>query len=218
MSQAPANFVHQDNLFDPARARKVRIIGVGSVGSYVALFLTKMGVREIEVQDGDAVSSHNTPASLYRHEDMGLLKVHALATQVKQLTGVKLKTIPDMYAGEPLSHMDVIVCVDSMAARKLVWEQVKMRPTIQLLCDTRVRAWFLDVFAIAPCNPEDVKLYEEAYFTDEKTDRPTCGAHGIVPVSVRAAQVVVSNLAQFWQNGKKKWRHGERVDTLETVY
>lgn len=213
-----ANFAHQEDLFDPRYARKVILIGAGSVGSFVALFLAKMGVADIEVWDADVVLSHNTPASLYGHSDIGRTKVKALGERVWQLTGVQIKAMPTMYSGEELRRASIIACVDTMAARKMIWEKVKLCPTIDLFCETRVNAWFLDVFAVAPCNPEDIKKYEDALFSDKEVVRQVCGEHGVAPVSVRAAQVVASNLARFWQSGQKKWRHGERADTLEVVF
>ena len=218
MSKAGANFVHQEGLFDPRYARKVRIIGAGSVGSFVTLFLAKMGVKDIEVQDADTVMSHNTPASLYGHSDIGRLKVKALAEHVFQLTGVKIRTVPAMYTGEDLRNVTVIACVDTMTTRKIIWENIKFCPTVDLFCETRVHEWYLEVFAVAPCNPQDVKKYEDCYYPDEKAARQTCGHHGIVHVSVRAAQVVASNLACFWQEGRKKWRYSERADSLEVVF
>lgn len=217
MSEA-ANFAHQEDLFDPRYARKVTLIGAGSVGSYAALFLAKMGVVDIEVWDADVVLSHNAPASLYSHDDIGRMKVKVLGERILQLTGVQIKVMSSMYSGEELRNTSVIACVDTMAARKMIWEKVKLCPTIDLFCETRVNAWFLDVFAVAPCNPEDIKKYEDALFSDKEVVRQLCGQHGVVPVSVRAAQVVVSNFARFWQSGQKKWRHGERADTLEVVF
>lgn len=215
----PANFAHQEDLFDPRYARKVILIGAGSVGSYVALFLAKMGVADIEVWDADVVLSHNTPASLYSHNDIGRRKVESLTEHVERLTNVQIKAVPTMYSGEELRGVSVIACVDTMATRKMIWEKVKLCPTIDLFCETRVNAWYLEVFAVAPCNPEDIKRYEDALFSDkEVARRQLCGRHGIVQVSARAAQVVVSNFARFWQSGQKKWRHGERADTLEIVF
>lgn len=214
-----ANFAHQENLFDPRYARKVILIGAGSVGSYVTLFLAKMGVVDIEVWDADVVLSHNTPASLYSHSDTGRCKVEALKDHVQRLADVQIKAVPAIYSGEELRGASIIACVDTMAARKMIWEKVKLCPTVDLFCETRVNAWYLEVFAIAPCNPEDIKKYEDCYFSDGKAARrQMCGRHGIVQVSVRAAQVVVSNLARFWQSGQKKWRHGERADTLDIVF
>lgn len=212
------NHVHQENLFDPELCRSVKLIGAGSVGSAVALHLMKLGLEHLEVWDADVVVSHNEPMSLYGPADLGRPKVDALAEIIERLTGGTIVAHREHYDGEDLRNASVVMCVDTMAARKRIWEKVKMVPTIDLFLDTRTSGWYLEVLSVSPCDYEDIENYEKLLFDDSKAARQTCGRHGIFPVSSRAGEVVGTKLAMFWSRGRKEWRFAEKCDTFERVF
>ena len=210
---------HQEGIFNPDYARKVIVIGAGSVGSHVVYMLTKMGVGDIEVWDDDTVASHNIPMSIYGPGDVGQYKVDALKSLITQLTGVELTVVRNKYDGENLSgYAVVIMCVDTMSARKQIWERVKLCPTVDLLCDTRTAVTYLEVLSVSPCDTEDIERYEALLFPDDRAARQACGRHGIVYVAARAAQIVAVNVALFWQEGRAEWRIAEQCSTLDLVF
>lgn len=228
---APANYSHQEGLFETRYAKKTVVFGAGSVGGYVPIYLGGMGVKDIEVWDADSVASHNIPMSVYRAgnpkspelperpSDVGRLKVHVLREIVAEKTGIIIKVFPEMYTGQTkLKNVSVISCVDTMSARRDIWKRVKKNPSIHLFCDTRVAEYYLEVLAIAPCDPQDIKRYEALLCDDKDTKRQMCGMHGTPLVASRAANIAVQNLTTFWQTGQKKWRVAERCDTLARVF
>jgi hypothetical protein len=206
------NFSHQSYLFHPQYARPVVIIGVGAIGSMVAFALAKMGVTNITVIDGDTVASHNVPMSLYRSGDLGRLKVEALAEVIAFTTGVTIKTVPEFYVGQSLRRATIIACVDTMAARKVIWQQVKGQVTVDLFIDTRTAEAYAEVYAISPRLPEEREYYEGLLYPDEEAARQTCGRHGIVFVSLGVAASVSATVARFWQSSQKKRCHAVRCD------
>lgn len=214
-----ANHSHQYQLFAPEAARKTVVFGAGSVASHFVVSLAALGARDIEVWDADAVASHNVPMSAYRPKDVGRLKVEALRDIVQEKTGVELRIRPEMYEGqEKLRNVSVVSCVDTFAARKTIWAQVRMNPTIHLLCDTRIAEYYLEVLSVAPCDRTDIKRYEMLLRDDKEAKRQTCGRHGTILVAGRAANVAAQNLTTFWQTGQKQWHVAERSDTLERVH
>lgn len=174
-------------------------------------------MTDIHVYDGDEIASHNGPMSLYGIDDVGRFKVDALAERIHRDTGVIITTCPRMYAGEKLANTSVIASVDTMVARRLIWQQVKDRVTVDLFFDTRLNAAYIDVLAIEPTNHTDQVRYEALDFPDEEAETQICGLHGITYASTRAAGIVTANLTQYWMGRGKKWRHRERCDTLEQV-
>lgn len=213
------NYVHQTGIFNPERARPVTLIGAGAVGSYTALALLKMGVTDLTVFDHDSVASHNIPMSLYREADMGTYKVDALAGLLSYLTGVQIKAVQKGYTNQPLSGTSVVICVDTMETRKRIWKQVlKAGLKVDILVDTRVERTYIEVLTVVPFAADERKNYEALLYTDMSAARQTCGNHGVVFTSLAAAQSVAANLASHWMCGSKKWRHGSRCDTLETVF
>ncbi len=192
------NRSHQSELFDPAHARPVTVLGVGSVGSHVALQLALLGASKITVWDGDDVRSHNLPMSMvFGIGDLGRLKVEAVAKRIKAQTDIEIRTVPRMYAGEPLKG-SVVACVDTMKARQLIWEVVRNNPTIDIFVDTRIHERYIVVYSVRPCRPEDMMEYEAHLYPDSTTPQRTCGAHGIVNVTTVAASLATHALTRMW--------------------
>lgn len=211
------NHSHQSELFDPARAQTVTVLGAGSVGSWAVYLLAKMGVTDIRVYDEDEVASHNCPMSLYGIQDVGRLKVEALYERIERDTGIRVSVFPRMYQGEPLRNTSVIAAVDTMAARSLIWKQVKNRATVDLFLDSRLNAAYIDVLAIDPSRRDDQSRYELLDFPDEEAQVQICGLHGIAYASSRAAGILAANLTQHWMGYAPQWRVQERCDTLIRV-
>lgn len=200
------NFDQQFRIFDPKCAQPVTVIGVGSVGSQLVVTLAKEGCSQIMVWDGDEVDSHNVPMSEYRVGDVMRPKVKALAEIVEAASGVKIDFREAMYNGEPLKN-SVVACVDTIEARKLIWAQVKKNPFVDIFVDTRTAEEFIQVFAIRPCEPEDVEFYEHfLYSSEEDAHRATCGSHGAKHISGTAANAACAALTAWWQKNTFK-RH-----------
>lgn len=191
------NFSQQQHIFDPTAAGPVSVIGVGSVGSQIALNLARIGCGSITVWDGDSVASHNIPMSVYRQRDLARPKVAALQEIIGEAMDVSITTHQCMYAGEPLRGA-VVACVDTMEARALIWKQVRNNALVDLFIDTRIAAEFISVFAIRPCNPADSTYYEAHLYPSHKAAAPYCGLHGIVYVSGTAANAACAALTEWW--------------------
>ncbi len=206
------NRSQQDNIFDPAAARPVTVIGAGSVGSQVVCSLAKIGVERLRVFDHDCVESHNICMSAYRPADLGVYKVRALAEIVREQSGLDIVAEERRYAGEPLRDA-VVACVDSMAARRLIWEAVRQNPNVGILVDTRVAIELVSVFAVNPSDQDDIAYYEHFLYPDEAALRPMCGEHGLDPVAKMATALAVMSLTNVWTYGKTrrhlKWLAGE---------
>lgn len=202
------NLSQQEEIFSPSHAHPVTVIGIGAVGSHVPPMLAKLGAEDITAIDGDGIESHNISMSRYHRGHLGMLKTAALQKIVLMESGLEIKTIPKMYAGEPLRDT-VVACVDNMETRSLIWSCVKENPLVDIFIDTRTAKELLWVFAINPCDPKDIRYYENFLYPSSEAVHPTCGEHGIGPISELAASVVCRNLINWWQNGQKERHYQE---------
>lgn len=210
------NFAQQDDVFDPASAQPVTVIGAGSVGSQLVAMLAKIGCAEIAVWDGDDVESHNIPMSAYRLADLGKPKVAALQALVEEQSGVRITAVPKMYEGESLTGT-VVACVDSMEARMLLWDRIRDNPNVDVFVDTRIAEEFVAVYAVAPCDRDSCERYGKLLYPSSEAVRPTCGRHGIVYVTSVAASAACACLTNAW-SGRKKDRHFKMlVGALEQI-
>ncbi len=204
------NLSQQKYYFPRESIRPVTIIGAGAIGSNIATMLARMGANDITVYDEDSVDSHNIAPSAYGSGDFATAKVDALRSIIARDTEVSIIAKRRMYAGEKLKGT-IIVCVDSMHARKLVWNRVKNNPLVDIVIDTRTAEKFWQVFAIEPCKPDDIAHYEHFLaYEDAQAAPQMCGLHGIIFVSLAVAAEVGENLANFWDCGRKN-RHVDRL-------
>lgn len=106
---------------------KVLIVGVGGLGSPIALYLTGAGVGTIGLVDDDVVSITNLQRQvLYSEPELGKLKAECARNRLKALNReIKIYSYPirltEENAGELISEYDIVVdgC-DNFATRYLI--------------------------------------------------------------------------------------------------
>src|SRR3954464_4529076 len=80
------------------------VIGVGAVGRQVALQLAAIGARRLQLIDFDQVDESNITTQGYLADDVGLLKVAALAAAIKRLDpSVEVDCVADRF--RPTLHI-----------------------------------------------------------------------------------------------------------------
>src|SRR3954470_18421359 len=109
-------FSRQQDLVPAERLAELTmsVIGVGAVGRQVALQLAAIGARRLQLVDFDVVDESNITTQGYLPEDVGVLKVTALATAIKRLDAtVELDLVPNRF--RPKLHLGraIFCCVDS---------------------------------------------------------------------------------------------------------
>jgi hypothetical protein len=175
------NYWRQLDIVDSSELERTRVIviGAGGIGSPTVLALTKMGVRHITVYDDDSVESHNLPNQMYRLQDLEYKKVDALANICKEYSGIEITVKAERYENQPLSGI-VISGVDTMSARKKIWENIRYNPNVKLYIEARMAAEIMRIHSIRPCDPSMVLWYETTlYDSADKTEAP-CTARAII--------------------------------------
>ena len=170
------NFVRQKTIFNPEEQKlKIVIIGAGSTGSYISLTLAKLGFDNIKVIDFDKIEEQNIPNQFYALKDVGVLKTKALKKMINDFTGTQIETenikITESYEFDLELNSLIILCVDNMTARKLVYEKIKEFP-IKLI-DTRMGGEGYQIYTINLENEEEKKEYETRL--KAKTTEAPCG-------------------------------------------
>lgn len=180
MALNEARFQRQLDIVSPRQlVFPIVIIGAGAVGSAVVVTLAKMGCSDITVWDDDILEEHNVPNQLCKPSMVGRPKVEALRELTSELTEVTIRTENRRYRGQKLVGV-VIVTVDSMDARLTIWERVKLDPDVPLLIDARMGGEFARIYAVHPCDPEEIDFYEENLYASSEAERLPCSARSII--------------------------------------
>lgn len=164
---------------DKLRKSKVSIIGLGSVGSFTALTLGKMGAGKVVGYDEDGVSEHNIPGQFFKNSDVGQFKTDALADLLDDFTDTEFRGYNRFYNNQKLQEF-TIVATDNMASRKQVWEQFLKQPQAKYLIEARMGAELAKIYTIRDKSKKTRDFYEATLHSDEKSYKLPCTARTII--------------------------------------
>ena len=192
------DFLRQLDIVSPQQLRTpITVIGCGGIGSPTVIALAKMGCTEITVYDPDHVEPHNLPNQLFRIEDCSRPKTEALADLAKLLTGTGVKAMVEAVVSQRLGGL-VIGAVDSMVARKHIWDNcIRFNPKIPLYIDARMSSEVCRIFSIKPIDPEDVRFYEGTLYGDEEALEESCTSRAIIYNVFMAASLITHQVKTF---------------------
>lgn len=189
MSERFANqsaMISEDALKTP-----VYIIGAGSIGSFVALTLAKMGFPDITVQDMDTVEEHNIPAQFYPEDSVGQSKVDALKSMVKAFAGVDLKVEGepwDIHSRLPPNIGLLVVAVDNMDLRKDIYTQWGHR--VPYYIEARMGAEVARVYAIKTDVEHERCFYAGTLYPQSEAGPERCAYKTIIYTVLGCASIM----------------------------
>jgi len=203
METVVVDYWRQLDLFSPEKFgdKPVHIVGCGATGSWIAYQLAKMGVSNLHLWDFDEVENHNLPNQIFRLKDVGRSKVEALAEIIKEATGIVPTSHNEPVVGGTKLSGIVFLLVDSMDARKDIWNgSIKFKLDVELMIETRMAIDNGRVYAIRSSNPGDIKLWEGTLYSDDEAEESACSNRSIAPTVGYIASVAVWKLIKFFND------------------
>lgn len=153
----------------------VTIIGAGATGSWLALYLAKLGFSDIRIWDFDTVEEHNVPNQLYSEFHIGDSKVIALGDLLNGATGIEPHLYNEKFQNQRLAGY-VFLMVDSMAERQRIWNNaIKLRSQIKLLIEPRMGLELGRIYSINPLDMKHIQMYEQNFYSDDDAEVSACG-------------------------------------------
>lgn len=203
-SVTPIDYRRQRDIVDQNALSSLRVlvIGAGGIGSPTTVSLAKLGVRNITVMDDDRLEAHNLPSQFYSPRALGEYKVNALAGMVHYLTGTIISIDSERfhsYNGDRYAQRsDIIISgVDSMQARKDIWDIVKQHDVFYI--DGRMAAEMTRIYALNTSCSILSEQYEETLYSDaEAVDLP-CTARATVYCCWMIA-ALITNIVKRYAN------------------
>lgn len=128
--------------------------GVGGIGSWLTLFLSRMMGPDsyLILYDHDKVEEVNLAGQLFTSSDIGLSKVSAMRRIVYDFSGYdKVEAMEEMYDAESLKSPVMFSCFDNMEARKVMfenWLQEAEKYPDSIFIDGRLNAEQFQVFYV----------------------------------------------------------------------
>jgi len=180
---------------------KCTVIGVGAGGRQVAQTLAEIGVPNLTLVDFDKVEVPNLATQGFFENQLGQFKVDAVAEVCKMInSGIEIKTIKSKFNPLQFEGGVIFSCVDSMAARKQIFESTKNER--DLFIDSRTAAEYARIFVVH--DDESYEHYSGSLYTDEESFQAGC----TTPMTIYSAKVSANlRVAQF-----VKWLRGCALD------
>lgn len=173
----------------------VTIIGAGAIGSFTALALAKMGMHSIAAWDFDDVSVYNMNNQFYRFKDIGQKKVTALQSLIKDFTETDIEAIPRRFTSEDTAFGIVIVAVDSMAARKEIFENLSAKKAaVSFIIDPRMGAEQYMQYAFRMSDAKAAKNYQGTLYDSSEVEAVRCTEKSTVYTATLAAGFVAKTV------------------------
>lgn len=177
------------------------VVGVGCGGSYAVQHLAKRGaedVPDLHAWDGDSVDEGNTRSQTYLRTHIGMPKVLALEEQVREWGGIALRAHPTHLVPGTETALSgiVIVAVDSMRARREIWESaIRANGRIARMIELRLDATESLVYAVDPNDPRHIRQWERRWYSDEESGNAglSCGTTvSLFPIADITAAICVT--------------------------
>ena len=194
------DFKRQEGIFNPKKIKKsIAVIGSGSVGSFTALALAKMGANVKNIYDDDSIESHNIPNQFFRITDVGKKKTTALKELLKDFADIKVNANGRVDLSTIFDDDIVVSSVDSMLARKTIWEQVK-KSKPEFYIDTRMGGKVFSIFVIDLEDKSKCVAYEKTLIDDKKTEAIPCTEKTIIFNVLGLSSFVCNQVSKICNN------------------
>ena len=151
----------------------ITLIGCGAIGSFTALTLAKMGWHDLTVYDHDDVGEENIANQFYRYSDVGDRKASALTGMIKDFEDITIQSFTRKWTRSDTLRGVVIMAVDSMMVRSLIYDRIKGNRGVTHFIDGRMGGQQADVYAFKN-TPEQREVYEQTLWTDDEAQDLPC--------------------------------------------
>lgn len=173
----------------------ISIIGCGAIGRQVAIQLASMGCRSLLLVDFDDVSAENLGPQGWAPCEIGRKKVDALAETLVRLN-------PECEARRAavrfdIDHLEDVVfcCVDSMTARREIFDRFQGDALSELFIEARMGAENFQVRTVRSREEGDRWLAD--WFPQEEAKELPCTARATLYNSAVCAGVMVASFMQW---------------------
>lgn len=184
------------------------LIGAGGIGALTAIALAKMGIKSLHIIDSDVVDQVNIPVQFHKHSDVGKSKAFSAMENVLAFTDMDRDyTVVTFGYAEADTHLSgdiVISAVDSINARKQIWEAVKMS-NIKFYLDARMAAEEFHLYFIDTEDPVNVLRYDQIISNTNEVDitEIACTAKATIYCAAHAAGFITGAVKKISTDEKQ---------------
>lgn len=196
--------------FDAVQDLRVTIAGLGGIGSWTALLLSRLNISHILLIDPDKVEEVNMAGQLYQRTYIGDNKTYATSSTIQEFSNYYRTDIQTKRIEECVLYDNILICgFDNMTARKNAFYKWKGR--IETLCpldrekslfiDGRLDAEDLQIFCITGDNTHLMDKYEKEYlYNDSDVEEAPCSFKQTSYLAAMIGSLITNLVVNFVSN------------------
>jgi len=156
--------------------KEITIIGLGGIGSNVALPLARLNPKKLFLIDPDVVEEVNLAGQAFFNNHVGMKKVDAVAEVLYSWAGYKkIVAIPTLLTKDMDFGEITITGFDNMKARKIAFTNFIYSPAAKLLVDARMSVDTIQIFTLLKEDTEFLDIYRDKWlFSDNVAQTAPC--------------------------------------------
>ena len=156
--------------------KEITIIGLGGIGSNVALPLARLNPKKLFLIDPDVVEEVNLAGQAFFNNHIGMKKVDAVAEVLYSWAGYKkIVAIPTLLTEGTDFGEITITGFDNMNARKIAFTNFMDSPAAKLLVDARMSVDTIQIFTLLKEDTEFLDIYRDKWlFSDAAAQTVPC--------------------------------------------
>lgn len=164
--------------FNSARNKVVTHIGLGGIGSYAAMLISRFSPRTMYLYDLDSVDGSNISGQFYKTSQINKPKAFCIRDNMDDFSGYKNAFAFHTDATEiRYNKSDIFILgLDSMDARRRVVEKIcrEVSDNVPWIIDGRLSMRTLQVFCFKPGSGDFSKYMSNFMFSDKEADEVVC--------------------------------------------
>lgn len=194
--QSTGRFMRADWMKNPLP--EVTIVGLGALGSWISLYLARMGCK-LNIFDSDIAETVNMSAQLFGLNEDGLPKVEGLTQQLNNLAEEPIiKPYNERYEmSTEIVTPYMFACPDNIETRKLMFYKWRKQENRELFLDCRLSAEFFTAFCVQK-GMED--KYEEFLYPKSEIIELPCAYKACTHIAAMSGSIIVNCFTNYIAN------------------
>lgn len=195
--------------FEKIRNQDVILAGLGGIGSWCALLLSRLDIRYLTLFDDDVVDSVNLAGQFYKKSQIKQFKASVISAAVREYSNYYNCNVYKSKFNSSSSASEIMICgFDNMEARKIFYrrwsvylDQYPSKAKESLFIDGRLSADTFQVLCIKGNDMYNRKRYEEKFlFDDSEADETICSFKQTSFMANMIASYMVNLFVNFISN------------------
>lgn len=228
------SYLYRENLtrfsaavwFQNMREADVIIAGIGGIGSWTALLISRLGVRSLTIYDDDRVERVNMAGQFFQSSNTGGYKVNAMRDLCESFSSYYgVSAMRQRYTSGSLRNKIMICGFDNMDSRRTFFNSWKTgvrgaeNPNEYLFIDGRLLMEELQIYCIQGNDEYNMNRYEtEFLFSDEEAVEPMCSQKQTSFMANMIAGLIVNLLVNFVANKQQDMLYPRDLPFMTVYY